>query len=94
MDSFIRKKMEGPPETRLCPPIQLPESRTEDNLSWSLEWEVFSCQMLNRLCSLHLAQEHGDIYACEAHTHTHSEHRVSILADIIPLSESLAGNQR
>lgn len=54
-----------------------------------LEWEVFSCQMLNRLCSLHLAQEHRDIHAHKTHTYA-----ASILADIIPLSESLAENQR
>lgn len=76
--------------TRLCPP---PSSLASWDLERGqsdqvLEWEVFNCQMLNRLCSLHLAQDQGQ---SNAHTNTCIN---TIRGEITRLSESVAENQR
>lgn len=62
-----------PSGTRLCPP-PLSFLGLGERTIWAglLEWEVFNCQMLNRLCSLHLSQEtrtwESDVRAMNAHT--------------------------
>ncbi len=72
----LERKWTPPGDTPMSPPFTVPLSfqGLGDRTIWAglLEWEVFNCQMLNRLCSLHLAQYVRVRQRIHTHTHTHT----------------------